>query len=238
VSPSHATFVFETLNFIVLALALAWAFARPMRRILATEVAARERAESDARAERASLERSRIELDGRLKGASREVDDILDRGRRAAEAEATRIIADARERIAAERIRADREFEGRRQAELDALLGDVARATANLVLQVFSAAADGADLAFARAAKPELEKLGAVDDPALVIECARPPNEAVRAALQAGLGPGFAGAEVRVVPELVAGVRVTGRGGLVDASARGLARYAEVALHGGGMNRG
>jgi F0F1-type ATP synthase membrane subunit b/b' len=238
VSASAATFVFETLNFIVLALALGWAFSRPMRKVLAEELAARERAESDANATRAGLERSRIDLDARLSSAAHEVDEILNRGRVEAEKVAARIIAEARERIAAERLGADRESDARRRAELDALLGDVAHATARLLLQLFSAAGEAVDAAFVRAARAELVKLTVVDDPALVIESARPPNEDVRAALQGALGTAFASAEVRVVPELVAGVRVTGRGGLVDASARGLAKYAEVALQVGDMSRG
>lgn len=237
-SASLATFVFETVNFVLLALALGWAFSRPMRKLLAEELAVRERAEGDAIAARASLEQGRVDLDARLASAARELDVMRDRARTEAEKEASRIIVEARERIAAERLRADRELEDRRRAELGALGGEVARATAKLVLQVFAAAGEGTDAAFARAATTELAKLSLLEDPALVVECARPPGEEVRAALRRALGAAFERAEVRVVPELVAGVRVTGRAGLVDASARGLASYAEVALRAGETHRG
>ena len=209
-----------------------------MRKVIAEELAVRERAESDASAARASLAQSRIDLDARLASAAQDVDAIRNQGRLEAEKEASRIIADARERVAAERLRADRESESRRHAELDALLGDVARATAKLVLKVFSVAGESADAAFVRAAKEELAKLTAVDEPALVIEYARQPSADVRAVLEGALGTAFASAEVRVVPELVAGVRVTGRTGLVDASARGLASYAELKLRAEEMSRG
>ncbi|HVJ94198.1 MAG TPA: hypothetical protein VM580_30630, partial [Labilithrix sp.] len=72
-----------------------------MRKVIAEELAVRERAESDASAARASLAQSRIDLDARLASAAQDVDAIRNQGRLEAEKEASRIIADARERVAA-----------------------------------------------------------------------------------------------------------------------------------------
>ncbi|HTQ46794.1 MAG TPA: hypothetical protein VMI75_28765 [Polyangiaceae bacterium] len=235
-SAAVATFLFETVNFVLLAAALGWVFLKPMRRLVDRERADRAQAQDAIARGREELERSREELASRLGAIQEEAERIRSGARAEAEREAARILQVAHDQVAEERSRAELEAEGQRQNEIAALAQEVGKIAAKLVLDVFARAGAEADVALARAAGSELATLARHEPHHVLVESARPLGEDVRRVLRSELGPAFDSAQTRVVPELVAGVRIASDEGLVDASARGLAASAERALTSGGID--
>jgi F0F1-type ATP synthase membrane subunit b/b' len=237
VSASVATFVFEVINFVFLAAALGWVFTKPMRKLLDTELKARADARRTLAEREAEVERVRGELSKRLASMDEEIAQARERARTDAKTEAVRIVDAARAQANEERARVLRETEEQRRSEVEALAAELGRAAEKLVLDLFALGAGAeADLAFARAAGSKLSKLVAKGNGVLIVEYAHAPSEEVRVALKSSLGSALDHAEVRIVPELVAGVRVLSDAGLVDASALGLARYAESVLRSAGVS--
>jgi len=234
VSATVATFLFETVNFLLLAVALGWVFLKPMRRLVDRERADRAQAREAVARSRAEVERARDELAKRFATIEEEVERTRAEARANAEREAARTLQRTREQAAEERKRAELEAEGRRREETAALSREVGQIAAKLVLDVFARAGAEADVALARAAGSELASLARHKPHHVLVESARPLGDEVRRVLRDELGPAFDSAQTRVVPELVAGVRIASDEGLVDASARGLAASAERALRTGG----
>ena len=231
-SPTAATFLFEAANFLALAGLLGWAFFRPVqaaieRRRAALEAEQREAAEKLADADRraAALAAQQREFDASLDGLRAGM-------RRQAEAEAQHIVdaAHAAARQEQEHLRAALAVQRRQQ--VGTAPRDAAAAARSVVVQLLERV-DGPDL--------ELALLGAACDelraragrgvlPPILVETPRALDDAARARLAAAASCTPAALRERVVPELVAGLRVITAAGLIDVSVAGLAGFAERVL--------
>jgi F-type H+-transporting ATPase subunit b len=231
VSPSLTTFLFEGANFVLLAAVLGWIFFRPVQ-------AAIERRRAALEAERQEADRIRSEAERRLaeiEALRREVEVSLDPLRAEARAEAERqaaaILDGARKQGGEERTRLEGELAASRREHARTLARDAAAAARTLVMRLLvDIGGPDLDAALARAACqrlaaiPEANRTGSVE-----VEAARPLDAETRARFVEAAGPA-ATVRDRVVPELGAGVRVIASAGLVDASAAGLAAWAEREL--------
>lgn len=231
VSPSATTFLFEAANFVVLAAVLGWLFFRPVQAVIERRRAtlAAERQEADrilagAKRTLAEAETRRAEIEASLEPMRLEA-------RREAERQAAAIVDEARKQVTEERNRLADELAALRREHAGTLAHDAAAAARTLVARLLTEiGSPDLDAALARAACTRLAGLPEGHRNGLVeVETARPIDAEALAQLSAAAGP-EATVKVRVVPELGAGVRVITRAGLVDATAAGLAAWAEREL--------
>lgn len=223
-SQSLANFVFEALNFLLLAAGLGYVLWKPARRALEAE---RQRYE----AQQAHSEQLRQQAEGLLSeaktaqlaaasGARDERDKLL----AAAQQQADALISQARQTQESLRDAFAQEQEHARSAQVAALVDPIARLAADS-LRSLLAELDGPELdtALIRGACQRLRELPQASRQQAQVESARPLSEAGRSLLEQALG---APLRARAVPELGAGVRVTTPDGQVDATALALARQA------------
>lgn len=226
-SPSLANFLFELVNLLLLAGGLGWVLFKPARRALdsererrSAEQAEAEKARADALATKAAAEELAQRLHSEAEDRERE---LLE----ASKKDASKLLADARADIEKERRALVAELQAARESsaiESAELVGRIAAGAVRDLLEAIEGPA--LDEALVLRAIPELERLGSRGREPLSIETARPLTPKSKQALAALLGA----VQERVVPELGAGVRVTTRGGQVDATAAALARQAAEAL--------
>ncbi|WP_404370017.1 hypothetical protein ACIHQR_08725 [Corallococcus coralloides] len=227
-SPSLANFLFETVNFLLLAVALGWLLFKPVRRALDAERERHARTEEEARRLREEAEvLARASHEAR-DAAGREGDARRRELLASARQEAARVVEAARVTQAADRQRLAQELSAWRESQAAELSETVGRITAESVRALLGAL-DGPslDLALIRAARAELDSVPAEARGAALVECARPLDAEARALLAGVLGDGV---KARVVGELGAGVRVTTPAGQVDATALSVARQAALAV--------
>lgn len=237
-SPVLADFLFEAINFLVLAAALGYFFFRPVRSALDRERDERVAAEAEADRVRAEAD----ELAGKARQAWTSADaDIADQRERllaAARLEAARLKERARTEQDAERRAFDGQLGAAREQQTDEVASAVGEVAALAVLRLLGTI-EGPDLdiALVRAACTELAVVRAADGSPVEVESARPLGAEALACLVGALGDGFV---QRIVPELGAGVRITTHAGQVDATAAGIARLAarEVATTSRGPSPG
>jgi len=223
VSPELANFLFETVNFGLLAAALSWFLLKPVRRVLEREKRLHEDAEqrlrevtraSDEQTSKAKEMMQRAERDA----TTRKADALAALER---EARATR--ADLELEVQARRAELRRELAAERRVELTRLAEAVGRvageAVRNLLMSIDGPALDRALI---RRACRELPSLSDGEG-AWVVDTARELDAEGRALLRTTLGHDF---RERVQATLGAGVRVTTPLGQVDATALSIARQA------------
>jgi len=227
-SAAVADFLFELVNFLVLAAVLGRILFAPVRRALDAEAARHAAAEEEAvrlRREAEALgEAARRARNDATKEREALRRDVLEQARR----DADRLLAEARETVRAERRAFEAELARRRGGEAVALAGVVGRIASDSVRGLLRSV-DGPplDRGLARAAGRELANLPEKDRLPALVEAARPLDPETRSGLEAALGGAF---DERVVAELGAGVRVTTAAGQVDASAAAIARRAASEL--------
>lgn len=230
-SPTLTTFLFELVNFLVLATLLGWLLFKPVRARLQARQAADTQHADDLAARLAETDRKHAEL--RQREASFE--DNMDKARSArltaADEEAASILAKAREAADRERSRATRALGHLEPAELERLASAVA-ATSRVIVGRLLASLEAPELeaALLRAALRQVQALEVISLGAVLIESAAPLGASDRDVMTAALGTRATSLEFRVVPDLGAGVRVTTARGLVDVSAAGVAAEAERLL--------
>ena len=238
-APGIATFLFEAANFLVLAVVLGWIFFRPVQAAIERRRSELEQERCCADALRAEAQRVLEEAEAHRRQIQASLDPLRAEARQEAERSAAQIVADARARADEQCARLVDELEALRRESARAIAGDAAAAAGTLVERLL-AEIDGPDLdaALIRAACVRLAALPADGRAGRVqIETARPLAADLRAAIVAALGPAAVLHE-RVVPDLGAGARIVTAAGLVDASASGIAGWAERELrprllHGG-----
>ncbi|GHG96376.1 hypothetical protein [Comamonas sp. JC664] len=228
-SPAFTNFLFEAVNFLVLAAVLGWLLFKPIRRALDAEQARhaqeaeaarhqREEAEAVSRAARAEREAAGRESEERRRAL---LASARDEALQAAEA-AKRVQVEDRRRL-------EKELQDWRDASAAELVDTIGRIAAESVRRLL-AALDGPalDLALVRAACAELASVPAEARAPASVESARPLDARARGLLEEVLG---AGVRERVVTALGAGVRVTTPAGQVDATALSVARQAARAVN-------
>jgi F-type H+-transporting ATPase subunit b len=231
VSPSLTTFLFEAANFVALAAVLGWVFFRPVQAAIERRRSGLEAERRDADRARADAERRLAEVEARRREVEGGLEPLRAEARREAEREAAAIVEAARQQAGEERARLEHELAALRREHARTLARDAAAAARILVTRLLAEiGGPDVDTALARAAcerlaaLPEAKRAGSVE-----VQTARPLDAETRARFQEVAGPA-ATVKDRVVPELGAGVRVITPAGLVDASASGLAAWAEQEL--------
>ncbi|WNG23195.1 hypothetical protein F0U62_03445 [Cystobacter fuscus] len=238
-SPGLSTFLVEAINFLLLAGALGWLLFKPIRRALEAEQS--EHAEQERRvAERQQeTERMRAEVEAHRAALTREFERMAEEAREAAAKQAEALLAEARARAEQEREALQRELKRREQAWREGLEGEAATLASRAVLRLLEwLSGPELDTALARAACRELQSLATHGGwGQVVVESAQPLSPEARALVDSALA-GAPGVEFRSAPRLGAGLRILTGAGLVDASASGLAAYAERALGGAESSHG
>ncbi|MEX1365557.1 MAG: hypothetical protein AB1Z98_20685 [Nannocystaceae bacterium] len=223
-SPALADFLFEAANFLVLAAVLGWLLFRPVRKALAAE-----REQHDGLEQRASALRTEAEvLTEQARAAkarlSAELEAERAERRAAAQREASELQQAARARARELRATREHEEEAHQRAALDRLadaVGDVAARSVLRLLEVLDGPA--LDLALVRGTCDALEAWPMAQRQPATVESARPLEPEAQRRLRDVLGEPLV---LRVVPELIAGVRVTAPAGQIDGTARAFARRA------------
>lgn len=227
-SPALANFVFEAVNFLLLAAALGWVLFTPVRRALDAE---QERHASDEReSQRLRAEAQSLAEEARTtwEAMAREVDERRKEILLAAQREASNLIEEVRKTQRNEREALERELTAKRDADAAALAETVGRLAAESVRRLLDTlSGPSLDSALVRAACAELEALPAEARESAVVESARALEAEARKALERALGCAF---QERIVNELGAGVRVSTPAGQVDATAASVARRAARAV--------
>jgi F-type H+-transporting ATPase subunit b len=232
VSPTFSTFLFEAANFLLLAALLGWLFFRPVRAALEQRRAGLEAAQRDAEAGRAEAQRLLDDAQARRGRLEASLAELRDKLRKEAESERDRLLAAAREQAQRERDALKAELAAQRRSQARALSGDAASAAREILVRLL-AQVDGPELerSLLDAAGRRLTGL-ASNGPLtpVIVESAEPLVPDALEALARAVGCPASALGQRVVPDLVAGVRVLTARGLVDASAAGLAAHAEQTL--------
>ena len=231
-NPTLTTFLFEVVNFLLLAGVLGWLLFRPVRDAL-------EKRRSDLQQQADDALHDREEAAGLLEETRKrhsELDSELNQrrveAREAAQREADAIVATAREQAGRdiESARHRAAHVERSQAErLSEVIADSSTQTVRRLLEQIN----GPDLqqAFVREACREIEAFDGNSLAPVLIESAEELDDAQRQALLTSLGPAGESATFRLVPDLKAGLRVATNRGLVDISASGLSAFAGRTLH-------
>jgi len=231
VSPFLTTFVFEAVNFLILAAGLGWLLFRPIRQTLATRRAALAQERQETTAKRAEVERLQEDIRQRTAAFETELDQARQNTLAAAQQEAERIRAEARASAAREQAAARSQLAHLEEAQLEHLAAAVATAAGAAVQRLLQQLA-GPDLerGLTQAACRELQGLAGAALGAVMIESAHPLDQETQTALTVALGDAAHTATFRVTPSLGAGLRISTSQGLIDASATGLAAFAQRVL--------
>lgn len=230
-STTLTTFIFEAVNFLILAGVLGWLLFKPVRRALAERRAAYEEQAKDSADKLAEAERIRSEISEKRAHLDEELDTMREQIRAAAEQEAERIRSEARKSAEHEQEALKQKLSTLEHAQLETLAAAIA-AAARQVVERFLDELEGPELdaCLVRAACRELNRMDGKQPGSVLVESAHAVDDAAKAMLREALGDAMDTAEFRVVPTLGAGLRVTLDQGLIDASAAGLSAFAEQAL--------
>ncbi|HVP30267.1 MAG TPA: hypothetical protein VMW35_14020 [Myxococcota bacterium] len=231
-SASWVTFLFEAANFLLLAALLGWIFFRPVREALERRRAGLEAEERAAAEKQAQADQRLAEATARRLELESSLDALRARVRQDAEREAARLIETAREEAQRARETLKSETVAFRRDQARTLAHDAAAAAREIAVRLLERIR-GPELeqALFEAARRELKELAAAGPLApLLVEAPALLGSEVLARLADAAGVAEGDLKERAAPELVAGLRVLTARGLVDASAAGLAAYAERAL--------
>lgn len=230
-SPSVTTFLFEVINVLLLVGLLAWLFFKPVRAALQAKVDAERQRRDELAAQLTAAEQQRANLDQRLRGFEAEVAQLRQARLAAATEDAAAIRAQAHEAVQRERESATRMLAQLERAQLERLSLAIAATTREAVARLLAIlSAPDLEVSLVQAARRQLTALDGRALGAVLIESARPLDDACRTALMTALVGHAPSVDFRVVPDLGAGVRVVTAKGLIDASASGIGREAERAL--------
>jgi F-type H+-transporting ATPase subunit b len=226
-----ATFLFELVNFLLLAGLLGWLLFKPVRAMLAARQAATAKQAEEAATHLADAERLKKELQQRTAAFEQEMAETRSRRLAAAGQEADAIVARARAAAERELERGQRVKAHLEQTEIESLAVVVAEAARDAVGDLLaSLGSPTLDAGLVRAA---CDRIATLDTPtlgAVDIDSAAPLGDDDRAALTAALKNRASSVAFHVRKELGAGLTVTTARGLVDASAAGIAAAAERRL--------
>lgn len=227
-SPALANFLFEAVNFLLLAAALGWILFRPVRAALDREQQRQATHDDEQARLREEAESLRNEARAVRTNAEHEAAARRDELLAAASREADRIVAAARRDAANEQRAFEAELANRQAGEAAALTDTLARITADSVRRMLAnLAGPDLDAALVRAACAEIEQLPSASRSGALVESARRLDPGSHELLEHALASPF---EQRVVGELGAGVRITTSAGQIDATATAIARQAAAGI--------
>jgi F-type H+-transporting ATPase subunit b len=136
------TFLFEVLNFLVLAFVLHRLLYRPLREAIDKRKAENERARTEAEAARKEADAAREQLAAKLAAADRDRQELLRAAAEQAEAEKAKRLADAEAAARAVREQARHDAEQLRQDTLTGLEGEVGALAVGLAERLLTQACD------------------------------------------------------------------------------------------------
>lgn len=225
------TFVFQTANFVVLAALLAWLFFEPVRRALESQQAKGRRLEEDAERKLADAESHWQEVESQRRALASELEAMRDKVREKAKQEAEQILAEARARADQEQAALKRDALHIERAQLTKIARAVAGATHD-AMQRLLRQMQGPELeqALLRTACREVQTLSNNSLAPVTVESAAPLDDEGQRLIRSSLRAAAKSVSFRVAPELDAGLRISTAHGLIDASAAGLAQFAEQSL--------
>ena len=225
------TFLFEIANFVALAAVLAWLFFKPVRKAIADQQAKMQKLESDAAKKLADAERSKQEIESQRQALDGELEKMRVSAREAAQHEAEEILESARARAEQEQAAIKRDALHIEQAQVAKLATAVAT-TARQTMDRFLQQMDGPEMekTLLKAACRELQKLPSNQLGPVTVESARALDDEARRQINESLGSAATSADFHVSPELDGGLRISTAHGLIDASTKGLADFAEQSL--------
>jgi F0F1-type ATP synthase membrane subunit b/b' len=231
VSPNLTTFLFEAANFIALAALLAWLFFKPVRQAIEDQRAKVKAQEEEAVQKLADAERVRQEINAQHQGLAAELEQLRTEARAAAKQESEALLATMHAQLERERSALRRDtlnIEKARTAKLAQALASAAYST----VKRFFEQMEGPELErlLIKAACRELSTFSNHTLGSATVESAALLDADAQGRIESALGAANTTAEFRVVPELVAGVRIATLQGLIDASVTGLAAFAEQSL--------
>jgi F0F1-type ATP synthase membrane subunit b/b' len=231
VSPSLTTFVFEAANFIALAALLAWFFFQPVRKVIEDQRLKVKTQEDEAAQKLSEAERVRQEIASQHMRLAAELEQLRVEARETAKQESDTLLAATRAQLERERAALRRDGLNIEKAQTVKLAHALASA-AHATLKRFFAQMEGPELEqlLLTAACRELTTISNHAVGPVTIESAAPLDGEAKQLIESALGVSRKISDFRVVPELVAGVRIATRQGLIDASVAGLAHFAEQAL--------
>jgi F0F1-type ATP synthase membrane subunit b/b' len=231
VSPSLTTFLFETANFVALAALLAWLFFKPVRQAIDTQRMTMQTQVEEAARKLSDAERVRQEIDAQHRKLATELERLRAETRQTAQQESDALLTATRAQLERERAALRRDMLNLEKAQMTKLARALASA-AHVTIKRFFAQMEGPELEqlLLKAASRELKLISNHDLGPVTIESAVSLNAEAKQTIAFAMGTHQTTVDFRVVPELVAGVRIATRHGLIDASVTGLARFAEQAL--------
>lgn len=230
-SPTLTTFLFEAANFVLLAGVLAWLLFKPVRNAIEARRTAQAEQAEQTQAKLDEAESIRSDIAQQRNVLDDELESLRDEARSEAEREAEKTLVEAHRKAQHEYDAAKQRLSHLKSSEIERLSRVVATTTGELVSRLL-AQLDTPDLesALTQAACRQLRALEDNSLEPVTVESAKPLTAEAQAALETVLGGSFASADFRVVPELGIGLRISTNRGLVDASSKGLAAFAERTL--------
>lgn len=230
-SPSLTTFLFEAANFITLAALLAWLFFKPVRKAIEDQRVKTNMQEDEAAQKLSDAERVRQEIELQHRRLDAELEHRRVEAREIAKQESDTLLAATRAQLERERATLRRDVLNIEKAET-AKLAHVLASSAHATLKRFFEQMEGPELEqlLLKAACRELTTMSNHAVGPVTIESAAPLDVEAKQLIESAMGAPQKTSDFRVVPELVAGVRISTRHGLIDASVAGLAHFAEQTL--------
>jgi F0F1-type ATP synthase membrane subunit b/b' len=231
VSPSLTTFLFETANFVALAALLAWVFFKPVRHAIETQRLSIRTQEEEAARKLSDAEKIRQEIDAQHRRLITELEHMRAEAHNTAKQESDALLAATRAQLERERTTLQRDMLNLEKSQMTRLAGVLASA-AHVIIKRFFEQLEGPELEqlLLKSACRELALLAAHALGPVTIESATSLGTEAQKTIALAMGAHQTTVDFRVVPKLVAGVRIATQQGLIDASVTGLARFAEQVL--------
>jgi F-type H+-transporting ATPase subunit b len=231
VSPRVITFLYEAVNFAVLAALLGWLFFKPAREALEQYRRRHEEALQNAEKIRADAERLRAEIDAQRASLNTELSRLRAEELASARRRGQEILTEAEALASRKQTDAMRRVRHLEEAQASQLGQAAAGAAASVVARLLERLdSPGLDSGLVRSACGELEKIPKASLSPVRIETARPLAPEDRAAIEAALSGVIPAPAYHVDDVLGAGIRIWTSQGLIDASIAGLSLHAEQAL--------
>lgn len=230
-SKTLTTFLFEAVNFLIVAGVLTWLLFRPVRAAIAKrqETLARERQEAADKL--AEADRARQEIEQRLAQLDDELREKRVTAQQDAKQEAEQIVADARAAAERERAALKRQLTYLEHARIERISKIVATAAGQAVGRLLQdVSGTDLDAALLKEACRRLQAFEGNSMAPVVVESARELSFEERDDLKSAVGPAGDTAEFRTSDGLHVGLRISTNRGLIDLSDAGLAEFAERVL--------
>ena len=225
-----ANFLFEAVNFLLLALGLGWVLFRPVRKALDNEQERHAQELKKAQEARSSADALLAEIKSQRESLAQELAGERQKALAALDLEQKRARDALQEELKSQQEALNRSKTEAERAEVEELIEAIAAISARSVRTLLEQCS-GPDLdhALCRAACDQLKNLSNAAKSQARVEVSREMDDAMERELTKALGHK---PSTTVNPHLGAGIIITTQDGQVDASALGIARFAALQVQG------